>query len=54
VAGGHPGDRYTLQKANTGFTLNDAVAKWQYDAYALFLQDTWKPNSKLTLEAACV
>ncbi len=48
---GTPVTGYTLQKANPGFTVADAVAKFSYDAYAVFIQDTWKPNSQLTLLA---
>lgn len=48
---GTPVSGYTLQKANTGFTIDDAVARWSYDAYALFVQDNWKPTSQLTLLA---
>ncbi len=48
---GTPVTGYTLQKANTGFTINDAIARWSYDAYALFIQDSWKPSKQLTLVA---
>lgn len=48
---GTPVSGYTLQKANTGFTISDAVARWSYDAYSIFIQDSWKPTSQLTLLA---
>ncbi len=46
---GTPITAYTLQKANAGFTIDDAVARWKYDAYAFLIQDTWKVNKQLTL-----
>jgi hypothetical protein len=48
---GTPVTTYTLQKANTGFSINDAIARWKYDAYAVFIQDNWKVNKQLTLLA---
>lgn len=48
---GSPVTGYTLQKANTGFTIADAVARWSYDARAIFIEDSWKPNPQLTLLA---
>ena len=48
---GTPPSAYQLAKPYPGFTVNDAVARWRYDAYAGFLQDTWKPNAQLTLLA---
>lgn len=50
VAGVGP-SAYTLQRPFPGFTIDDAVARWKYDAYALFIQDTWKPTSQLTVLA---
>ncbi len=46
---GSPVSSFTLQVPFAGFTINDAVANWKYDAYAGFIQDTWKPNSRLTI-----
>ncbi len=48
---GTPVTGFTMQKANTGFTINDAVARWEYDAIAYYVQDSWKPNQQLTLLA---
>lgn len=48
---GTPPSAYQLAKPYPGFTVNDAIAKWRYDAYAGFIQDSWKPNSQLTLLA---
>jgi outer membrane receptor for ferrienterochelin and colicin len=48
---GTPVTGYTLQKASTGFTIADAVARWSYDAYAFYIEDSWKPNQQLTLLA---
>jgi hypothetical protein len=46
---GGPVSQYTLQVPFTGFSLNDAVARWTYNAYSGFAQDTWKPNQNLTV-----
>jgi hypothetical protein len=46
---GTPVQTYTDAKLNPGFTLDDAIAKWKYTAYAAYVQDTWKPNARLTL-----
>jgi outer membrane receptor for ferrienterochelin and colicin len=48
-AAGSPVNGYTLQRPYAGHTLDEAVARWKYDAYALFIQDTWRINSKLNL-----
>lgn len=48
---GTPPSAYQLAKAYPGFTIEDAIARWTYEAYGVFLQDTWKPNQKLTLLA---
>lgn len=48
---GTPPSGYQLQKPFSGFTIQDAVAHWTYDAYAGFIQDTWRPNQRLTLMA---
>jgi len=40
---------YTDAAPFPGYTINDAIAKWKYQAYAGFIQDTWKPNSRLTV-----
>lgn len=46
---GTPPTSYTLQRPFPGFTIDDAVARWEYDAYAFFVQDTWKPSAQLTV-----
>ncbi len=46
---GTPITTYTLAKLNPGYTIDDAIAKWKYQAYGAFIQDTWKPNANLTL-----
>ena len=46
---GTPPSAYQLAKAYPGFTIGDAIANWRYDAYAAFIQDTWKPTKRLTL-----
>jgi hypothetical protein len=46
---GTPPSAYTLSKAYPGASLQDAVAQWSYDNYAAFIEDTWRPNSQLTL-----
>ncbi len=48
---GTPVAAYTLQVPNAGFSINDAVARWRYDAYAAYVEDVWKPNQQLTLLA---
>jgi hypothetical protein len=46
---GSPPSAYQLAKPYPGFTINDAIARWQYDAYALFLQDTIRVNQQTML-----
>jgi len=46
---GTPPSAYQLAKPYAGFTVNDAIAKWQYDAYALFLQDNIKVSPQFNL-----
>lgn len=48
---GTPPSAFQLAKAYPGFSINDAVAQWRYDAYAGFAQDTWRPNENLTVVA---
>jgi len=48
---GTPPSQFILQRPFPGFVIDDAVARWSYDAYALFIQDTWKPTAQLTLVA---
>ncbi len=48
---GSPVSAFTLAKLNAGFTLDNAFAQWKYDARALFIEDTWRPNEQLTLLA---
>jgi hypothetical protein len=40
---------YTDAQPLPGFTIDNVFARWTYDAYATYLQDTWKPNSRLTV-----
>lgn len=46
---GSPATGYTLAKPYAGNTIEDAVARWSYDNYAVFVEDTWRPNDQLTL-----
>lgn len=46
---GTPVQTYTDAKLNPGFTLDDAIARWSYTSIAGFIQDRWKPSSRLTL-----
>ncbi|MBI2511405.1 MAG: TonB-dependent receptor [Opitutae bacterium] len=46
---GTPPQTYQLAKPYAGATIENAIARWSYDNYAAFLEDTWRPNSKLTL-----
>ncbi|MFO1448568.1 MAG: TonB-dependent receptor [Opitutaceae bacterium] len=48
---GTPPSNYILQQPYAGFTLKQAIADWAYDAYAVFVQDTWRPTAQLTLVA---
>ncbi len=32
-----------------GRTIDEVFAKWTYQAYAAFIQDTWRPNQQLTV-----
>ncbi|HVU35447.1 MAG TPA: TonB-dependent receptor [Opitutaceae bacterium] len=45
---GTPPNYYQLAKAYPGFSINDAIANWRYDAYGAFVQDTWHAGA-LTL-----
>lgn len=40
---------YTDAQPVTGYSISDVYANWTYTGYALLLQDTWKPNSQLTV-----
>lgn len=42
---------YTLQKALSGRTIDDAVATWRYENTGLFLQDSFKVTPTLSLMA---
>lgn len=46
---GKPATGYTLAKPYAGQTIESAIAQWSYDNYAAFVEDTWRPNSQLTL-----
>lgn len=48
-AAGTPPSAYTLAKPYAGGSIEDAIARWKYDAYGAFIEDTWRPNSQLTL-----
>jgi hypothetical protein len=48
---GTPISQYILAKPFTGYTVEDAFARWKYVAYEAFLQDKWKPSSQLTILA---
>jgi len=40
---------YTNAQPFPGRTIEQVFAKWTYKGYAFYLQDTWKPNRRLTL-----
>lgn len=40
---------YSVQVANSGLTLDDAVSKFDMKNYGVFVQDTWAINSNLTI-----
>jgi len=40
---------YSVQVANPGLTLDDAVSQFEMKNYGLFVQDTWTVNSNLTV-----
>ena len=44
---GTPPSAYQLAKPYPGYSVNDAIARFRYDAYGLFLQDTYRVNSQL-------
>ncbi|MBX3738235.1 MAG: TonB-dependent receptor [Candidatus Didemnitutus sp.] len=46
---GTPPSSFQLAKPYAGATIENAIARWGYDNYAAFLEDTWRPNNKLTL-----
>ena len=48
---GTPIATYQLARPFAGSSINDAVARWKYNAYGVFVQDTWKPTQRLTLLA---
>lgn len=48
---GTPPSGYTLAKPYTGSSIEDAIARWKYDAFGAFIEDTWRPNSQLTVLA---
>jgi hypothetical protein len=50
IAGGPP-VRYQVQRPYAGNTIEDAIARFSYDAYAGFIQDTWRPSANLTILA---
>lgn len=40
---------YTDAQPLAGYSVADVFARWTYKGYAFFLQDTWKPTSRLTV-----
>ncbi|MFM7751411.1 MAG: carboxypeptidase regulatory-like domain-containing protein, partial [Opitutaceae bacterium] len=46
---GTPISTYQLARPFAGASIEDAIARWQYNAYGVFLQDTWKPSQNLTV-----
>ena len=48
---GTPISTYQLARPFAGASIDDAIARWQYNAYGVFLQDTWKPSQNLTVLA---
>ncbi len=48
---GTPASAYSLAKLNPGFTLDNAFAEWKYEARAIYIEDTWRPDSQLTILA---
>lgn len=42
---------YTAASPFPGRSLPEAYALWKYVAYGAFLQDSWKPNAQLTVNA---
>ena len=45
---GTPISTYQLARPFAGASIEDAIARWQYNAYGFFLQDSWSVN-RLTL-----
>ncbi len=41
--------QYTSAKPLPGYTIDDVFARFTYEAYAALIQDTWRPNDRLTL-----
>lgn len=41
--------QYTNAQPFPGNTIDQVFARWTYDAYAVLIQDAWKPNSRLTV-----
>lgn len=46
---GTPVSQFTLARPFAGASVTDAIARWKYEAYGFFAQDTWKPNRQLTI-----
>ncbi|MBI5766967.1 MAG: TonB-dependent receptor [Verrucomicrobia bacterium] len=42
---------YTDAQPLPGYTINDVFARWTYTGTAFFIQDTYRPTSRLTLNA---
>ena len=40
---------YTNAQPLPGNTIEQAYARWRYKGYAALVQDTWRPNSRLTI-----
>jgi hypothetical protein len=48
---GTPITNYTSAAPFAGRSISEAYAIWKYVAYGAFIQDTWKPNTQLTVVA---
>jgi outer membrane receptor for ferrienterochelin and colicin len=46
---GTPVSQFILARPFPGSTIEDAIARWRYEANAVYLQDTWKPNQRWTV-----
>ena len=48
---GTPITNYTAAAPFAGRSISEAYALWKYIAYGAFIQDSWKPNAQLTVNA---